>query len=290
MTYSIAVHGGAGARPSIDYSRQRDHMSTLISDGAAMLADGRSALDVVTEMVRELESSGLYVAGKGASANEAGEFELDASIMSGPDRRAGAVSAITGVESPVDAARRVLETTQHVMLTGDGAHRFAAEQGLALVDDQEAYYTPADRAPSGTARHGTVGAVALDTSGALAAATSTGGTLGKMSGRVGDTPIIGAGTWADSQVAVSCTGVGEFFIRGASAYDVSARMRYGGADLGQAALASLAQVMALGGDGGLIAIDRHGRIAMPYNSQGMKRAAAGDRTRPFVRIFEPGEI
>jgi L-asparaginase/beta-aspartyl-peptidase (threonine type) len=111
-----------------------------------------------------------------------------------------------------------------------------------------------------------------------------------MSGRVGDTPIIGAGTWADSQVAVSCTGVGEFFIRGASAYDVSARMRYGGADLGQAALASLAQVMALGGDGGLIAIDRHGRIAMPYNSQGMKRAAAGDRTRPFVRIFEPGEI
>jgi L-asparaginase/beta-aspartyl-peptidase (threonine type) len=290
MTYSIAIHGGAGARPSINYSRQRDHMNTLISDGAVMLAGGRSALDVVTEMVRKLESSGLYVAGKGASANEAGEYELDASIMSGPDRRAGAVSAIIGVESPVDAARRVMEKTNHVMLTGDGARRFAAEQGLALVDDQEAYYTPADRPPSGTAQHGTVGAVALDTSGALAAATSTGGTFGKMSGRVGDTPIIGAGTWADDLVAVSCTGVGEFFMLGVSAYDVSARMRYGGADLGQAAQASLAQVMALGGDGGLIAIDRHGRIAMPYNSQGMKRAAAGDRTEPFVRVFEPGEI
>jgi L-asparaginase/beta-aspartyl-peptidase (threonine type) len=132
--------------------------------------------------------------------------------------------------------------------------------------------------------------VALDTKGTLAAATSTGGTFGKMPGRVGDTPLIGAGTWADDLVAVSCTGVGEFFIRGATAYDLSARMRYGGADLGQAAQGALDQVETLGGDGGLIAIDRQGRIVMPYNSQGMKRAAASDGAAPYVRVFEPGEV
>jgi L-asparaginase/beta-aspartyl-peptidase (threonine type) len=290
MTFSIALHGGAGARPSVDYARQRDHLGALIADGAAMLEGGRAALDVVTEMVCELERSGLYVAGRGASANTAGIVELDASIMGGPDRRAGAVSAITGVESPVKAARRVMEETKHVMLTGDGARRFAVAQGLALIDNPEAYYTPADRDPASSAQHGTVGAVAFDSSGTLAAATSTGGTFGKMPGRVGDTPLIGAGTWADDLVAVSCTGVGEFFIRGAAAFDLSARMRYGGADLGQAAQGALDQVGALGGDGGLIAVDRHGRIVMPYNSQGMKRAAASDGAAPYVHVFEPGEV
>jgi L-asparaginase/beta-aspartyl-peptidase (threonine type) len=290
MGFSIAIHGGAGARPSIDYTRQRDHLGALIADGAAMLAGGRTALDVVTEMVWELERSGLYVAGRGASANTEGIVELDASIMGGPDRRAGAVSAISGVESPVKAARRVMEQTRHVMLAGDGARRFAAGQGLAKIDNPDGYYRPADRNSGDAAQHGTVGAVALDTKGTLAAATSTGGTFGKMPGRVGDTPLIGAGTWADDLVAVSCTGVGEFFIRGATAYDLSARMRYGGADLGQAAQGALDQVGTLGGDGGLIAIDRQGRIVMPYNSQGMKRAAAGDGTAPYVRVFEPGEV
>jgi len=290
MAFSIAIHGGAGARPSIDYTRQRDHLGALIADGAAMLAGGRTALDVVTEMVCELERSGLYAAGRGASANRAGIFELDASIMAGPDRRAGAVSAISGVESPVKAARRVMEETGHVMLTGDGARQFAAAQGLALIDDPDGYYMPANRAPGDSTKHGTVGAVALDASGALAAATSTGGTFGKMPGRVGDTPLIGAGTWADDLAAVSCTGVGEFFIRGATACDLSARMRYGGAGLGQAAQGALDQVAALGGDGGLIAIDRHGRIVMPYNSQGMKRAAASDGAMPYVHVFEPGEV
>lgn len=290
MTYSLVLHGGAGARPGIDYSRQRAHMAEAIAEGAAMLKGGRSALDVVTEVTAMLELSGLYVAGRGASPNKAGEVELDASIMSGPDQRAGAVAAMVGVKSPVRAARRVMEKTPHVLLAAAGARRFAEEQGLDLIEDPANWYTPADRDPGDKAQHGTVGAVALDQTGALAAATSTGGTFGKMQGRVGDTPIIGAGTWADDLVAVSCTGVGEYFQRTAAAYDLTARMRYGGADLGAAATGVLAKLGALGGDGGLIAIDRAGKIVAPYNSKGMKRAAASDGIAPWVRVFEPGEV
>ncbi len=290
MTWSLVLHGGAGARPSIDYAAQKAHLAEMIAEGAAMLAGGGSALDVVTEMTAELEASGLYVAGRGASPNRVGDVELDASIMHGPGRRAGAVAALIGVESPIRAARRVMEETPHVLLAGIGAQRFAAAQGLAMVADPAAWYAAADRDPGDKASHGTVGAVALDQAGALAAATSTGGVFGKMQGRVGDTPIIAAGTWADETVAVSCTGVGEYFQRTAAAYDVSARMRYAGADLGAAAGATLDSLKALGGDGGLIAVDRAGRIVAPYNSKGMKRAAASDRFAPWVRVFEPGEL
>jgi isoaspartyl peptidase/L-asparaginase-like protein (Ntn-hydrolase superfamily) len=289
MTYSIILHGGAGARPGIDYSRQRAHMAEVIGTGAAMLAGGRQALDVVTEITAELEASGLYVAGRGASPNKAGEVELDASIMHGPDRRAGAVAAMIGVKSPIRTARKVMEETRHVLLAGVGASRFAADQGLDMIEDPAAWYTPADINPKG-AKHGTVGCVALDQTGALAAATSTGGVYGKMQGRVGDTPIIGAGTWADDLVAVSCTGVGEYFQRTAAAHDLSARIHHGGADLSAAAAGVMEDIGALGGDGGLIAIDRKGRIVAPYNSKGMKRAAASDTVAPWVRVFEPGEV
>ncbi len=288
MTYALAIHGGAGARPEIDYARQREHMATLVASGATLLANGGSALDVVTDLVTELEASGLYVAGKGASPNSDGHVELDASIMDGADCRAGAVAAIRDVVSPIQIARSVMEQTRHVMLAGEGARRFAEEQGLDLVDDPDSYFQRPDRdalAAAGS-QHGTVGAVALDGNGNLAAATSTGGVFRKLGGRVGDTPVIGSGTWADSTVAVSCTGLGEYFLRGCSAHDVAARMNYGGATLEEAAAAALDVVAELGGDGGLIAVDREGRIVMPYNSRGMKRAAVSDSMDPVVLVFD----
>ncbi len=288
MTYALAIHGGAGARPEIDYTRQLEHMAALIASGRAMLSDGSNALDVVTEMVVELEASGLYVAGKGASPNSDGHVELDASIMDGRDCSAGAVAAIRNVRSPIRVARCVMEQTPHVMLAGEGARTFAEKQGLDLVDDPARYFKRPDRevlAAAGS-RHGTVGAVALDRRGNLAAATSTGGIFKKLTGRVGDTPVVGSGTWADTQVAVSCTGVGEYFMRGCSAHDVAARMNYGRVTLAEASAAALDVVAELGGDGGLIAVDRTGNIVMPYNSKGMKRAAVSDSMEPMILVFD----
>jgi len=289
MTYALIIHGGAGADPRLDYSQQEAHMSELISNGRDRLLSGQSAMETVVSLVKSMEASGLYVAGKGSAPNTNGVVELDASVMDGVGRKAGAVAAIRGVVYPVEAARRVMIDDHQVMLAGEGANAFALSQGLELVDDPTTYYC--DHLKHGSsgidAAHGTVGAVALDTSGNLAAATSTGGTFNKKAGRVGDTPLIGAGTWADDSVAVSCTGLGEAFIRTSAAHDVAARMRYGGLSLREAAAATLAEVKRLGGDGGLIAIDRRGNIAMPYNSKGMKRAAVSDRTAPVVRVFEP---
>lgn len=288
MTYALAIHGGAGARPEIDYTRQREHMAALAASGRIMLADGGKALDVVTEMVMELEVSGLYVAGRGAFCGSDGHAELDASIMDGRECGAGAVAAIRDVRSPVRVARCVMERTPHVMLAGEGARAFAEKQGLDLIDDPAGYFQPPDRGVHAVAgsRHGTVGAVALDSHGDLAAATSTGGIFDKLAGRVGDSPVVGSGTWADRQVAVSCTGVGEYFLRCCSAHDVAARMNYGGAALAEASAAALDIVAELGGEGGLIAIDRAGNIAMPYNSRGMKRAAVSDSMEPAVFVFE----
>ncbi|HSG58725.1 MAG TPA: isoaspartyl peptidase/L-asparaginase [Woeseiaceae bacterium] len=281
------MHGGAGAVAGRDYSVVEKHMAELAAECGQRLEAGARALDVVEYAVVELESSGMYVAGRGSAPNSAGYVELDASIMDGRTRDAGAVAAVVSVVNPVTAARRVMEDTPHVMLCGKGAREFATRQGLELVEDPGSYY----KLPIGVYRHelgerghGTVGAVALDQSGGLAAATSTGGTFGKLEGRVGDSPLIGAGTWADDGIAVSCTGIGEHIIRAGGALAVACKVR-AGSDTETAIDEMLAEVKSLGGDGGVIAVTRTGEIAMRYNSQGMKRASIGSELALFVKTF-----
>ncbi|QGZ96707.1 isoaspartyl peptidase/L-asparaginase family protein [Terricaulis silvestris] len=287
VTWALALHGGAGAIAERAYKQEEAHMAALLDEGAAMLTRGVSALDVVTAMAEALEASGLHVAGKGAAPNAAGVVELDASIMDGDTRNAGAVAGLRGFVSPIRAARAVMEHTPHVLLVGDGAGAFAAAQNLARVEDPKSYYTPAESGlPGPESGSGTIGAVALDISGKLAAATSTGGLGGKMPGRVGDTPIIGAGCWADRRAAISCTGLGEYFIRVNAAADVSARIAYAGQTLESAAASVIEDVRELGGYGGLIAVDAHGNIAAPFASQGMKRGIASSSGRREVKTFQ----
>jgi isoaspartyl peptidase/L-asparaginase-like protein (Ntn-hydrolase superfamily) len=263
-------------------------MADLLARLGRQLAAGASALDMAAAAVRELEASGHHVAGRGAWPNLAGRWQLDAALMDGETRRAGAVAALEGVRHPIDAARAVMERTPHVLLAGEGAAAFARAQGLETIDRPETWYVnqaPKARTPrTADLAHGTVGAVALDIDGSLAAATSTGGVLDKLPGRVGDTPLIGAGTWADERVAVSCTGVGEYFIRAAAAVDVSTRIRYARADLDAACDGALSDVKYLGGEGGLIAIDCLGRIAMKFTTAGMKRGSVGPSGDVVVRV------
>lgn len=272
---ALILHGGAGARREKNYDREVAHMRQVVEAMKARLDAGEAALDVAVETIVMLEDSGLYIAGRGASPNLAGEFELDASLMDGAGRRPGAVAALKGFRNPIRAARAVLDHTPHVMLVGDGAARFAGDQGLERVEDPAAWFTGAgageDNHPPGTLAHGTVGCCVLDAAGRLAAATSTAGVFGKMPGRVGDTPILAAGTWADDRVAASGTGQGEYFMRVAATGQVGWRVR-SGQSLAEACQAVIDEIGSLGGDGGLIALDREGNIADPFNSQGMKRA------------------
>lgn len=285
---AFALHGGAGPVAGRDYGAVETHMRDLAADCQRRLADGAVAVDVVEHAVAELESSGLYVAGRGSAPNAAGYVEQDASIMDGATRMAGAVAAIVGVIHPVTVARQVMEHTPHVMLVGKGARAFAEQQGLGLVTDPEQYYVlpvGVHRRETYEQKHGTVGAVALDQSGHLAAATSTGGTFGKLEGRVGDSPLVGAGTWADDEMAISFTGTGEHIIRAAGAIAVAQRYR-AGATAAAALAAVLADIRDLGGEGGAIVLTRRGEIVMDYNSQGMKRAAVGPDLPLFARTFE----
>jgi beta-aspartyl-peptidase (threonine type) len=308
---AIAIHGGAGviSRASVPAEREAEYLVALreiVAAGQRVLADGGSALDAVTLAVERLEDCPLFNAGRGAVFTSDETHELDAAVMDGATLRAGAVACIRRVRRPVRAARAVLERSPHVFLVGAGAEAFARDAGLEMVEpdyfstehrrqqlhaaqaanvtvlDHEGAvlafpYVPSDSAPlDETRKFGTVGAVALDAHGNLAAATSTGGMTNKRPGRVGDCPVIGAGTYADNRTAaISCTGAGELFIRAAVAHDICARMAYAGQSLAQAARTVVMDVLPpMKGRGGLVAIDVHGNVSMPFNTEGMYRGWA----------------
>jgi beta-aspartyl-peptidase (threonine type) len=273
---AIAIHGGAGTMRRITSRPERAALERALQAGYRILQDGGSSLEAVAAAVATLEDSGVFNAGRGAAPNAEGEIELDAGIMDGATLRAGGVAAVRRIKNPIVAARQVMEHSRHVLLAGAGAERFAHRHGLKLVPGS--YFLRNKKS-----KHGTVGAVALDRDGNLAAATSTGGIAGKLPGRVGDSPIVGAGVYADNAAcAVSGTGDGELFLRAVLAFNVAARMRYRGESLARAGGAALAQVARLGGRGGLIALDRRGRIAMPFNSEGMVRGCIDLRGRCMI--------
>lgn len=288
--HAIAIHGGAGTLAPSDLTPENDRayragLECALRAGFEILASGGLALDAVVESVRVLEDDPLFNAGRGAVLAANGLHELDASVMDGRDLRAGAITGVRHVQSPIELARLVMERSPHVMLSGAGAEEFALEQGLPPVPNShfsterrrlELERVLQGKSPAGPeSLMGTVGTVALDAQGNLAAATSTGGMTAKRWGRVGDSPIIGAGTYAANDCcAVSATGHGEFFIRGAVAHEIAALMRYQGLDVVAAAEDVVQrQLTALGGSGGVIAVGRDGRIAMPFNSEGMLRGA-----------------
>ena len=272
-SWALALHGGAGPLRKRDHEIAERHMGELLREGEARLSRGDKALDVVHALVAALEECGHHIAGRGSSPNAIGQWELDAAIMDGRTRNAGAVASLRGYKSPVTAARLVMEKTPHVLIVGKGAAMIAREHKLEKVHSPKSYYKPAVSRPvkKGELAHGTVGVIALDVDGRLAAATSTGGLLGKTPGRVGDTPIIGAGLWADERVAVCCTGQGEYFLRTNAAADVSSRVRYGKQGLREAAEGSLDDLTLLGGDGGMICMDVLGRVEVVFNAETMKR-------------------
>jgi L-asparaginase / beta-aspartyl-peptidase len=323
--YGLVIHGGAGVilreKLSPDMEAQyRAILQQALDAGYAVLARGGSALDAITATIPIMEDSPLFNAGKGAVLNADGQCELDASIMDGSTLAAGAVAGVHRIKNPILLARAVMEKSPHVMFTGDGAERFAQQLGFQLVPNeyfqtdrrreelkraQEAEKKEKDRRasvgePAGPVfttieendwlsrekKWGTVGCVALDQAGNLAAGTSTGGMTNKKFGRVGDSPIIGAGTYANNATcAVSSTGWGEFFIRVAVAHDISAQMEYGGKSVADASAATIAKVGKMGGDGGVICLDAAGHVAMPFNTPGMYRGFHLSTGATTIEIF-----
>jgi L-asparaginase / beta-aspartyl-peptidase len=301
---AIAVHGGAGTVPPVALTAEREAryragLEAALDGGYALLERGGSSLDAVTCAVRMLEDNPLFNAGHGAALTREGAAELDAAIMDGRQLRAGAVASVRHVKNPVELARRVMEKSRHVLLVGSGAEEFALEEQFALVPNL--YFRTAERLEQleseqrGTrvsdlvpcAPKGTVGAVARDAEGNLAAATSTGGMTNKRPGRVGDSPIIGAGTYAKNGVcAVSATGHGEYFIRAVAAHHVCAAVEYRGMSLERAVHEMLHEVLAaLGGEGGLIAVDRDGALVLDFSTDGMFRGARDSHGRREVAIY-----
>ena len=308
-TPMLVIHGGAGViAKEVTPEREkavRAGLQRALESGYAQLKSGKPALDAVTAVITVLEDDPNFNAGKGAVFNHDGRNELDASVMDGATLRAGSVANVHRIKNPILLARAVMEQSPHVMLTGDGAEQFAQSIGMPLVEPKY-FYTEerwqqlqkalgeekakgADSKgvdPGKTPHHGTVGAVALDTQGRLAAGTSTGGMTNKRYGRVGDSPVIGAGTYANGRCAVSATGWGEFYIRANAAHDICARVEYKGEPLGQAADdVVLGVIPKLGGDGGVIAMDTQGNIAMPFNTEGMYRGWVDKEGKVHIAIF-----
>ncbi|WP_224096615.1 isoaspartyl peptidase/L-asparaginase [Pseudoxanthomonas sp. X-1] len=303
----LVIHGGAGVERKgmtpADEAEARAAMTAALQAGHALLTQGKPAPEAVAAAITVLEDSPQFNAGKGAVFTHDGRNELDAAIMDGASGKAGAIAGVHRVRNPILLAKAVMDHSQHVMMVGDGAEVFAREQGITLVDPsyfrtekrwqqlQQALKEDRlglDHDDLATAKHfGTVGALALDSAGRLAAGTSTGGMTDKRYGRVGDSPIIGAGTYANAQCAVSGTGWGEFYIRAVAAYDICARMKYAGQSLVRAAQTVInRQIPAAGGDGGAIGLAADGVVAFPFNTEGMYRGWIGADGVPHVAIYK----
>ena len=302
---SIAIHGGAGTilkssmTPALQ-ARYEHGLRQALDAGYAILEKGGSSVDAVAAAVASLEDFELFNAGRGAVFNNVGKHEMDACIMRGDTREAGAVCGVAGVKNPVQLARAVMEHSGHVLLSGQGAEEFGRSQGLEFAD--EAYFYTQQRYDQwqqalkedrvqldhSDKKFGTVGAVALDSAGNMAAATSTGGMTNKKFGRVGDSPVPGAGTYANNNTcAISCTGHGELFLRAVVAYDISCLMEYKGLSLKEACdVVVHDKLVKIGGEGGLVAVDKAGNIEMPFNSEGMYRACRSGSGAPLVLIYK----
>lgn len=307
-TYSIAIHGGAGTlvKGMMTKNLENQYKAALeeaLNAGFSVLANGGTSVDAVKEAVIILENSHLFNAGKGAVFTADGTHEMDASIMDGKSLNAGAVSLISGIKNPISLAYDVMEKSEHVFLAGEGAMKFAKmnnyttepasyffddfrhEQWLEIKDTDSFQL---DHAKKKDSKFGTVGAVACDINGNIAAATSTGGMTNKRFGRVGDSPMIGAGNYANNKTcAISCTGSGEFFIRGVVAYDVACLIEHKGMSLSDASNEVIhKRILEIGGDGGLIAVDSKGNVSMPFNTEGMYRATKSSNGFQEISIYK----
>ncbi|HEU0067607.1 MAG TPA: isoaspartyl peptidase/L-asparaginase [Sphingomonas sp.] len=309
MTWSLAIHGGAGVIPRGSLTAEQDAharagLRRALDAGSAILAGGGSALDGVAAAVAVLEDDPAFNAGRGAVLTYDGTIALDAAIMDGAGRRAGAVAGVSRTRNPVRLARAVLEDGRHVFLSGEGADTFSIERGLDQAGD-DWFVIDARRAQLAELKaagddgfdrdmkYGTVGAAACDANGHVAAATSTGGVTGKRWGRIGDTPVIGAGTFADDRAcAVSCTGSGESFLRVGVAHEIAARVRHAGQAIGAATRAALDEVVALGGTGGIIVAAPDGTLAIRFSTAGMYRGSvsAGDAAHVAIYADEQGRV